>query len=83
MNTRSLLRAAPELATLRVLCSTLAAVADLVDAVHPRLLHAAPQGPGDEVASRLALALTLCAAAAEQYREQVEGELQEEEADLF
>jgi hypothetical protein len=85
MNASRLLRAAPELSTLRVLCSTLEAVADLVDAVHPRLTRAGPVGPGDEVASRLTVALGMCAAAAEDYREQVVQALQEgeEEADLF
>ena len=83
MNANRRLRAAPELSTLRVLRSTLEAVADLVDAVHPRLMRAGPIGAGDEVAGRLALALSVCASAAEEYREQIERALQEEEADLF
>jgi hypothetical protein len=62
-----LLRAAPELSTLRVLCSTLDAVADLVDAVHPRLVGVGSSGPGDEAAGRLTVALGACAAAAEDY----------------
>lgn len=83
MNANRLLRAAPELSTLRVLRSTLEAVADLVDAVHPRLMQAGPIGAGDLAAGRLALALGVCAAAVEEYREQVEKELQAEEADIF
>jgi hypothetical protein len=79
-----LLRAAPELSTLRVLCSTLDAVADLVDAVHPRLMQVGPIGPGDEAAGRLTVALGVCAAAAEDYREQLVRALQnEEDDDLF